>query len=296
MAQEQKLECLTGQYAPIMPPELQLNSLEAYVPGSFSHRTRSMGDYHLLIASEVLDNKELYQKYYDSTYPNEAIKPFVIMDNGLIERGAPLAASELVEAATICSASAVILPDCLGDAWETYERIEREIDRVELPEGMGWMAVMQGNDLTECIEMVDAVERDFGNKIDYWCVPKIIANQNYESSRKSYIGYIYHQVRKPVHLLGFSDYLLDDMQCASLPGVMGIDSAMPVWFGLDLGSLPVVLRNSKHRYDFGKRPLDFWQTTASSITLPQREYLYHNIRRVRQWIDQNKMAEGDPWT
>jgi hypothetical protein len=83
---------------------------------------------------------------------------------------------------------------------------------------------------------------------------------------------LYPEVK--IHLLGFSDDVIDDMMSARLPGVQGIDSAMPIWAKQPLTSMSFP----------GKRPVDYmeWDWVPKEAV--------DNIRKVREWLNDVKDA------
>src|SRR5881392_1163767 len=80
-----------------------------------------LGDYHLLLAHEVLKQPNEWKKFYSKIRSFLGSNPFVIMDNSLIGLGRPLEAEQIAEAADIVTADVVVLPDVLQFYQETVD-------------------------------------------------------------------------------------------------------------------------------------------------------------------------------
>ena len=204
-------------FAPVVPIEVA-RAMEAHKPGS-------IGNYHLLLAHDVLERPTDYREVYG----NKGYT--ILMDNSLVELGYPLPLMDVLAACEIVGAQYAILPDVLGDYEGTVERTENAlIEWNNLPiEGRGdvqLLPVVQGCSHREHINFLCR----FAGRMDIagFCVPRVIADR--QGSRK----HIIHEITKfaRVHMLGFSENLWDDVACARMPGVIGIDSAVPVRLGL----------------------------------------------------------------
>lgn len=243
---------------------------------------RDFHGYNLLLAHEVLAHKPKYIDYYSQWINADT---FIIMDNSIIELGSPLPADQLIEAASIVKAKCIVLPDRLGDALGTVHDSTAAANTTPLPPNMHWMGVVQGSTVDEALWCAECLWAIPG--VRYLSVPKIIADKNKEHSRWKYLESLRKIVgdRRCVHLLGFSNYLLDDMVCANHPLVMGIDSATPIWFGNNRGVLPLHLDKKNIKYEFGKRPKDFWEMSPEKGDFVPEMSL--NCERVRDWIRMN---------
>jgi hypothetical protein len=78
------------------------------------------------------------------------------------------------------------------------------------------------------------------------------------------------------HLFGFSDDIIDDIACAKLPFIDGIDSAVPIRAGIE-GKLL-----SLDYFSIGPRG-KFWETAQPSINR-QIQNVQHNIGYIRSLI------------
>jgi hypothetical protein len=148
------------------------------------------------------------------------------------------------------------------------------------------MGVIQGEDVGDCIQTY-YYYRDYTD-IEYIAIPRIIAQR--QGSRMPVLQalagmsklHTYGDVRRrQIHLLGFSDDLLDDVSCARMPCVMGIDSAVPIRAALLKRSLVPFLSVG---------PADICGPRGAFWTEPVPEDLYirtvleRNIVDIRRWI------------
>ena len=198
------------------------------------------------------------------------------MDNSLIELGHPLPPADILRAAELVRARAIVLPDKLGDAAFTVRASEQAaLDLGKPPAYAGYMCVVQGQNVEEVMQCAeDLVSLPH---VKYLSIPRVLANLG--MSRIDLAQKIYDRHKLPLHLLGFSDNMRDDMMAATMSGVMGIDSAMPIWLGAKGQSLPSAI---PPRNIFGSRPETFWtdnMKTAQQVI---------NINRVRRWIKSRK--------
>jgi hypothetical protein len=204
-------------FAPVVPIEVA-RAMEEHKPGS-------IGNYHLLLAHDVLERPDDYAEVYGN-------KDYtILMDNSLVELGYPLPLYDVLAACKIVGAQYAILPDVLGDYEGTVERTEAALTEWnnlsdEERGDVQLMPVIQGNSHREHINFLCR----FAGRMDVagFCVPRVIADR--QGSRKHIIAEATKFTR--VHLLGFSNNLWDDIACARMPNVAGIDSAVPVRLGL----------------------------------------------------------------
>ncbi len=194
-----------------------------------------LGNYLLLLAHEVLKDPKGYIALVDNLVPLEAEKDtprFVIMDNGVIERGDAISTSELVEAANLVEADCVVTPDVVGDMAATKRLImdqghlvSRDFPLMRIPQGECI------SDLFQCIDWLNTYLPQQGNDPMYWGIPRWIANKL--STRVPIIDYInVVSIRPKIHLLGMSQHLRDDQKSLLQRNIMGIDSANPLVMGI----------------------------------------------------------------
>lgn len=208
-----------SRYAPVAPVEVLLQIKE---------RNMLQG-YMLLLAHEVVQKPSEYAKLmhdFDGT---------VILDNSLIELGKPVDVDTMLTAASIIKPTFAVLPDKLNDREET---VRMSIDAMntwfkKMPPGTGAMIAAQGTSDEDALYCVDEL---VGRGSKQNCrieklmvgVPRNITNTRGTRSR---LVQLLVQNKYQVHLLGMSNNFDDDMMCARMYGVSGIDSASPLRAG-----------------------------------------------------------------
>lgn len=183
----------------------------------------ALGNYHLLLAHDVLAHPMEYNNIYGRYQGSGGT---IIMDNSLIELGHPLDAHSMFRAACILKPDWVVLPDYLGDAkrtvetsWEAAHQLCALLPKQEL------LGVVQGQTFDECLSCADELLRIGG--VTALSVPRHLVEVL--GSRIPLVQELFNRhIDVPLHLLGFSDDLLDDCRAARFGNVMGIDSAQPV--------------------------------------------------------------------
>lgn len=217
----------TAQFGPVAPIQV-LEGLYDFGPDMF-------GSYHLLLAHHTVAAEsrgrfaDLFSKISRENRFGDG-ELTIIMDNSIVELGDAVDAAMVADAVDIiefnCPQARVypVLPDVMGKGEETRNAIAAAYEEwVELIGGHGFMVVAQGETFA-----------DFQATLDYACslpavqwigVPRILVSQigtRAEATQAAIAS------GKCVHLLGFSDNMEDDIACARIPGVSGIDSAVPL--------------------------------------------------------------------
>lgn len=274
---------MTSRFAPVAPVAVHHRLAEE----------GALGDYHLLLAHQVLNNPQIHKSFYRHALPAMAKNPrgkgphrgrnghpYIIMDNSLIELGYPLPVLDVLEAAMMVRAEVFVLPDVLGDRIATLERSAKAMEDLThartLSSPIGRYArkvkalgVAQGvtfNDVFSCArDLIQVVG------VEAISIPRHVTAR--VGSRIRLVQAV-RNYQRPIHLLGFSDNLFDDFTALSIPGVMGIDSALPIWYGLQGFLLPTT---PPVKADFGKRP----PTYDSEVSITPE--VIQNIRRVERW-------------
>ena len=259
------------KYAPIGPIWLY----------NYLRRVGALADYHFVLAHHVLEMKFAHELFYNAYAKEE--KPFVIMDNSLIELGEALSVEELMVAASICKADAVVLPDVPKDSDKTIElglvSAEYLHDWMAAndpsPPAFKWMLAVQGKTVAECWECAAAMWKICPN-LGYFGIPRHLVQQlGTRREITKLIGDAFPET--PIHLLGFSDDINDDIQSSQHPSVMGIDSAAPCW----IGAHGVALNGPSDIPKAGKRPNTFFTQDFRPDTV---RLITRNIELVREWF------------
>lgn len=233
-----------------------------------------LGNYLLLVAPDVLADDMGYSLLLDNAHDPGNADEFIIMDNGVIERGKALPFDEVLNAAEIALPDCVVMPDVLGEYAATRALVESQINLIS---DSPWplMMVPQGKDLVGIVSCIDWLAREvwplWPDK-NYWGIPRWIANEC--RTRAPVIDYINRLGMEPapqIHLLGMSDNWADDLNCSIHANVIGIDSANPIVRGI-----------MNHRMETDK-PMhvprgDYWEATEINGTVLE------NIAYVRDAI------------
>lgn len=215
-----------------------------------------LGDYHLLLAHDVLDKEDEYKEIY-------ANKGYtIIMDNSLVELGYAMRIKDVIDAAKVVGAQHLVLPDTLKDASATWEQIKEALGQWVtidpfIRDQFKLIPVVQGNSYSEHMELLQRINiskhiRDMPNV----CIPRVIADTC--GSRRHAI-HAASQLGFRMHLLGFSENLIDDLACVRMPGVVGIDSAVPIRLALRGKSL-----SFDNPQDAGKREC-YWDNPVGLL-------------------------------
>lgn len=253
-----------SRFAPIAPLHIMK---ELYECGQ-------LGTYHLLLAHEVAAQPDQYRDMMALASQDD--RDFtVIMDNGVVELGKPVPPEVMAAACEAVPPNLIVLPDKVGDMVETIDLIRkwREMyGKLAKDVGAELMGVAQGNSVGEVIRCV--FEINDSNRIETWGVPRWITNKIGSRMIVTIELIVNHNVQ--VHLLGFSDNLVDDVACARVPGVIGIDSSVPTL----LGGMPnklISLDNYKRMYR-NRHSEEMWNN------MKWNTHIADNVRRIRKWI------------
>lgn len=240
-----------------------------------------LGGYHLLLAHDVLADpdgyKEIYRPFMDGT-PMD-----IIMDNSLIELGYPMEMLDVLQAARVVGAKKIVLPDELGELNKTLEAVWHSIEvwnklPLEATKGVKPIGVVQGKNLSECLTCI----REYAKLGIEISIPRVL--QKYLGSRTEITMLAHlHYGFQDIHLLGFSDNLIDDVATTRLPGVKGIDSAVPIRAGYRY----VIIDMDNETFDEQVGPRgDYWEVTPKHLNDVQMAQVRVNIAKYRKWINQ----------
>ena len=238
------------QLAPIIPPKL--------VP----HLREEVQDYNFVIATK--HPVELVQEYYTG---------IVIVDNGAYEDGTSADPEMLADyaAAIVGNGREVVVavPDVIADAEGTVLAATKAIPYLRRA-GAKLLGIPQGVTQQEVLE---CARRLYILGVDWFGVPKHLRRRL--GTRVYITRALARAFRMPIHLLGFSDVIADDLASLRWPHVTGIDSATPVWAGATGGFIHL-------NKESGHRPIDFWEWSAEEVPLEQvREYIRNFSGLVR---------------
>jgi hypothetical protein len=193
-------------------------------------------NYHLLLTHDILAKPDRYAAVFRNMveYQNRCI----ILDNSVVELEHPLGIQDVKEAADIVQANVIVLPDVYRDGEATadscrtaYRPWEEALSGI-FPEDHNWsfMYVPQGRTLQEYAKSAQAMESNAEfPRIEWWGVARNMVEHVGSRQKPLEICNILNG-RRHIHMLGFSDDLIDDVLTVRKSGylVAGIDSAVPL--------------------------------------------------------------------
>jgi hypothetical protein len=252
-----------AKYAPTVPIQIY----EAM------HEKGELGDYHLLLSHDIVRDEETKRRYLRLFGdPANADKNMtIILDNSICELGNAVGVEVVAEAAKWVNATCIVLPDVYLRPHETVISCMEALETwpKHFPEGTGFMIVPQGKSMRLFTECAEAFAEQ--PEITWWGVPRNIVEFHGSRREAAYMCALLN-VERNIHLLGFSDNIIDDALVANECWfVEGIDSAVPVRaahhhraFNLTMSELPP------------RKETDWWET--GTLT----ELAFKNLQRARQ--------------
>lgn len=224
-----------------------------------------LGNYQLLIAFIVLKDPKGYKRFFQ-----DHDDQFVIVDNGVIELGHSLKVADLYHAAWLVDAQLIVMPDTIDDAAATIKQTARALVELRtLDHAIDTMGVVQGKTFEECMECARSLV-DLG--VDWLSPPRGLTKNL--GTRVKLVKALASEFGLPMHILGFSDNIEDDLMAAvAHRSVRGIDAATPCWVPERLPICPP----TDSRY-LGRRPKNFWDASLSI-------YAEESIQAVHRWLN-----------
>lgn len=226
------------------------------------------GNYHLILAHDVLNHPVEFTDFFGG-YRHQY--DTIILDNSVTELGTAVNTDVIEKAAQISHANVIVLPDVYNDCDQTIEQCTKALK--EWPQYLlskNVMYVPQGNTWEEFVRSAEALAKHPG--ISWWGVPRnLVEKLEFGTRRRAALMlYMLNPTRK-IHLLGFNnaDDIFDDMYCARLPFIEGIDSAVPIraaTLGLEMS------------FNLKLPPRGDWWDTVQHVPLMDR-----NFNTTRRW-------------
>ncbi len=256
-----------AQFAPVAPIQMLEQLHQEYI----------LGTYHLLLAHHVLEQPDRFQRLFD-----QHNRSTIIMDNSIVELGDSASDTKVLEACKVLQELPgtkhwiiPVLTDVMGSGEKTREAAATSYAwwRDNAP---GWplMVVAQGEDLADFMKTVDFFFADpqaFPG-IEYVGIPRILTDL--VGSRREAIAYVDAICpQTAVHLLGFSNNVPDDIMCANIASVEGIDSAVPLRYDY---SIPDGLYTPTS--SIPPRPRDWFENGRV------KERTVENLYNIRKWV------------
>tara|TARA_R100001086_G_scaffold226617_2_gene145339 strand:+ start:441 stop:1226 length:786 start_codon:yes stop_codon:yes gene_type:complete len=230
------------------------------------------------LAHEVVKDPEAYEQFKPGNDLNRNwTMNRTIMDNSVIELGNSVDFGMVKEATEITGAQVVVLPDVLLDGQGTLEAsVEAYPDwaayfssRAEL------MFVPQGENMISWLRCLEQFMAMFTGNQPAWIGIARNTTRRICNSRRELVDIVstlYPRVN--IHLLGFSDYVWDDMVSAKHPAVASIDSAVPV----RLANSEQLLSKEFHTFVNLSGRGNWWETAKHN------EWMDFNMLKVSRMI------------
>lgn len=276
------------QFAPVCPLPIYKR---LYTESVLMDQPEILGNYFLLLAHDILTNKEAYQDFFvdkwDHTFFGD---PTIIVDNSVIELGEACSAQAIREAAEVVNATCVAIPDVLCEGEGTFlkaiafvkEWITMPISPIDL------MFIPQGKNQNDFVRCYEETMQELGECIQWIGVPRNLTGRVF-STRQFAVAYIDSRLEKHkmIHMLGFSDNIADDiLTCKRFRNrIAGIDSAVPLREG--------DIRCSRTGgYIQPPRRGDWWETVQKDLTLNSHLEFRHGVLQTRQLLCQGTRNES----
>lgn len=180
----------------------------------------------LLLAHDIVDKPDDYRKLLSQLNVQT-----IILDNSVVELGTAVDVSVMQEAVGVIreyytKELVVALPDVYLDGRETVHILATsEYGFRKNFEGVKFMAIPQGptmKDFAYCAQwMAESIS------FDWWGIPRNLANPDTLGSREKAIELCNALRPTAIHMLGFSNNIVDDILCARHPSVYSVDSSVP---------------------------------------------------------------------
>jgi hypothetical protein len=220
-----------ARFAPVGPPKLLRN-----IRGKWEDE--AIGHYHLVLAHDIVENKEDWK----GTLPKEST---VILDNSFVELGnSPAALETIFEAYRILSHEGfdrlvIVPPETFNDPARTKEQFQEGLNyfQARAIHDVEFMYVLQAH----TINQISKAAFDFWlekigpewEQVKWIGIPRTIT-ERMGTRMYAVLECLQLKLQFPdlnIHLLGFSNNIQDDIFCARMPMVEGIDSAVPLRLG-----------------------------------------------------------------
>lgn len=190
---------------------------------------RMFRDYFLLLAHDVAANQKAYNKVFTENLPYPDTTN-IIMDNSVIELGGYVDLNLVNDAVRATEANVVVLPDVLENGAATAKATLKHFGvwKDTLPKGTEFMFVPQGETLEDWIICLETVLQELKPYLTWIGIPRNTPGRIVDS-RRTLIDITTTLIPDArIHLLGFSNNIVDDIRSCLHSGTYGIDSAVPL--------------------------------------------------------------------
>jgi hypothetical protein len=245
-----------AEFAPVAPIQI----LEAL------KENRELGQHHLLLTHHVLEHPDRFEALFSKPYGPYTI----IMDNSVVELGDAASDEKVLEAYPV-------LTDVMSDGPATIEASAKSYDwwADHDPGNHPLFVVLQGNSWETFTKTADhfLLEPEYA-RIGMVGIPRVLTG--HLGTRWRAIEYV-HAIRPdlPIHLLGFSDDVTDDIICGNHPHVTGIDSAVPLRYTYSEWEQGLIYTPTS---EIPPRPKDWFEKGEYD------EHVALNLKQARRWF------------
>jgi hypothetical protein len=250
-------------FAPIIPVGVE-SAIRSYgfVPNNVT-----------LSPSVILQNQDMYKKLYSRNRPAQ-----IFINSGMSEFDRNMGWNAVAEAARFVRATHIFLPDVLHDRDGTLGQATVAMVMLGKQPGFEVIGVPQGNSYEEYIDCANELV-DMG--VNALAVAKSI--QDISRLRATFVLGM-SGLGVPVHILGVSRDLDEDLYCCRLPRVKTISSALPIWLGQQGKTLgnPWV----KNTEMYGSRPKDYF------LSSEVKTEVLANLFLVASWLEHHDALNG----
>jgi hypothetical protein len=239
-------------------------------------REKLIGNTHLLLAHDVVKRPFDYSKLFNPIHnpQTRSRNSLIILDNSIVELGASVDIGIIRDATYTVEPTCVVLPDVMLDTDATIKSCSDALDKWEglLHRGGSFMYVPQGKTTHDFIRCAEALADD--PRIKFWGVPRNLVGVATLGTRQGVVRLL-HSINpeRRIHMLGFSDDMVDDVLSARMLEVGSIDSAVPLRLNTRMSMTMVPPPRG-----------DWWETAEYS---PLVEY---NLAIARCWFGDSSHA------
>lgn len=209
-----RIRAYSSKFAPVVPVHFyQQFILHGYAPKTV-----------LLLAHDVVENADAYAEAFSHSHWDDTT---IFMDNSLVELKTAVDLDMVKEAVSIINRPnmVIVLPDAMGNGPETTRLTRDAMQKWDWEfRDHQLMAVIQGATMKDWLTCAESLS---DLSLDWISIPRITENA-FGYHRRELIPFaeaIFPQAK--VHLLGFSDYIWEDLRAAAHYAVKSIDSAVP---------------------------------------------------------------------
>jgi hypothetical protein len=236
-------------------------------------------DYHLVLAHLIgTDDMFVEDSIYDKFY--REVQGFKILDNGAAEGELVGDAGYLHQLARYIQADEIVVPDVIGDAHETAVSV-LQFGHFVQPDDFGYMAVLQGQNMSEIQRMLDLYESE--EWITTIALPRVLLKTFGDDIRVNLARIIQGETRfkkENIHCLGAGSWMREIQMLTRLDLVRGMDTSLPINYGLASVALPD--EGVEQPEQIVKRPSNYFGANVARNT-DVWQIIKHNVDTYLSW-------------